>query len=327
MVGGLRTLTDTKASASLVSARGDRSEREADRLADLALRPSPGPSVLEAPRGASASAGPLEPLLASARAAGSSAIPQHARGPLERGFGMDFARVRVHATDRAAAAADALGARAFTHGRDVFFAAGQYAPERPAQRRLLAHELAHTVSARLGDAPIQRQAAGDEPKPAGDPRQSSPAAASGPRGRFCPRRSPASSSLPMLLNLSNLGEGGAGSSFVAHPARRVPRRRPPRADRPGARVGTDGHPPQARPGTPPQRLGDPGVLQTVRLINPVLGFQQTTGAMFGSATLSGRHGIPVGTQGPDGHRRRHPVHPAGGSGASWATARCTPTSS
>ncbi len=42
-------------------------------------------------------------------------------------------------------AARALGARAFTIGRDIFFGAGQYAPETPAGLRLLVHELVHVV--------------------------------------------------------------------------------------------------------------------------------------------------------------------------------------
>ena len=45
----------------------------------------------------------------------------------------------------AARSASDLGARAFTHGRDVFFAQGRYQPGTEAGRRLLAHELTHTI--------------------------------------------------------------------------------------------------------------------------------------------------------------------------------------
>jgi hypothetical protein len=64
---------------------------------------------------------------------------------MESRLGTDLAHVRIHTGARAAAAARALGARAFTLGPDVFFGAGQYAPETTAGLRLLAHELVHVV--------------------------------------------------------------------------------------------------------------------------------------------------------------------------------------
>jgi len=62
-----------------------------------------------------------------------------------QGFGHDFSRVRVHTGDRAAASAEAVHAAAYTVGQNVVFAAGRYAPETPAGRRLLAHELTHVA--------------------------------------------------------------------------------------------------------------------------------------------------------------------------------------
>jgi hypothetical protein len=53
--------------------------------------------------------------------------------------------VRVHTDARAAAAASGLGARAFTLGADLFFAAGEYRPRTRAGLRLLAHELVHVA--------------------------------------------------------------------------------------------------------------------------------------------------------------------------------------
>jgi hypothetical protein len=60
-------------------------------------------------------------------------------------FGHDLNPVRIHADHRAAEASRALNARAYTVGRDIAFGAGQYAPETARGRRLLAHELVHTV--------------------------------------------------------------------------------------------------------------------------------------------------------------------------------------
>jgi len=64
---------------------------------------------------------------------------------METRFGHDFSRVRVHTDARAAQAAAAVGALAYTTGNHIVFAAGQYAPHTRAGRWLLAHELTHVV--------------------------------------------------------------------------------------------------------------------------------------------------------------------------------------
>lgn len=95
------------------------------------------------------------------RAAGSQAkIPDHVqtvtagtgealepglRTLMEAVHGRDFSEVRVHRDGAAAASARRLGARAYTLGNHLVFAAGQYRPQVPAGRRLLAHELTHVV--------------------------------------------------------------------------------------------------------------------------------------------------------------------------------------
>lgn len=67
------------------------------------------------------------------------------RALMEPRFGHDFSSVRVHADAPAAASARSVGALAYTVAREIVFNSGQYAPASPAGRRLLAHELAHTV--------------------------------------------------------------------------------------------------------------------------------------------------------------------------------------
>lgn len=57
----------------------------------------------------------------------------------------DFSRVRVHTGGLAARSAEAVSARAYTVGRDIVFAGGQYHPGSAAGRHLLAHELTHVV--------------------------------------------------------------------------------------------------------------------------------------------------------------------------------------
>jgi hypothetical protein len=67
------------------------------------------------------------------------------RALFEPHLGHDFSRVRVHTDDRADGIAHALHARAFTWGNQIGFRRGEFAPEMPAGRHLLAHELVHVV--------------------------------------------------------------------------------------------------------------------------------------------------------------------------------------
>ena len=103
---------------SVLSHPKDESEREADRIADAVLDAAPG----------------------------------SATGP-----GYDFGQVRVHTDARAAESARALGAEAFTFGRDIVFGAGRYQPSTGAGRHLLAHELAHYVQQRTTGRRVQRK--------------------------------------------------------------------------------------------------------------------------------------------------------------------------
>jgi len=67
------------------------------------------------------------------------------RGFMEAGFGQDFSQVHVHTDSAAAESAEALNARAFTHGHHIVFGQGDYLPGTIEGRRLIAHELAHVV--------------------------------------------------------------------------------------------------------------------------------------------------------------------------------------
>jgi hypothetical protein len=69
---------------------------------------------------------------------------------METRFGEDFSQVQVHSDAQAQSSAAAVNAHAYTVGRDVVFAAGQYAPETVAGRKLLAHELTHVVQQSAG---------------------------------------------------------------------------------------------------------------------------------------------------------------------------------
>jgi hypothetical protein len=72
-------------------------------------------------------------------------LPESSRAFFEPRFRYDFSRVRVHTDARAAESARAVNALAYTVGTNVVFGLGQYAPATLGGRRLLAHELTHTI--------------------------------------------------------------------------------------------------------------------------------------------------------------------------------------
>lgn len=72
------------------------------------------------------------------------------RAFFEPRFGFDFGAVRIHQGHEAAELAKSINARAFTFGRDIVLGESQYHAALPERRRLLAHELAHTVQQNFG---------------------------------------------------------------------------------------------------------------------------------------------------------------------------------
>ncbi|SDJ22521.1 protein of unknown function [Paraburkholderia steynii] len=103
---------------------------------------------------------------------GSPLLPA-TRAFFEPSFGADFSQVRVNTGPRADETARSLGARAFTVGSSISFAAGQFAPTSREGRHLLAHELTHVVQQhpeirRTGTAVQRQQASPGAPPQDGD---------------------------------------------------------------------------------------------------------------------------------------------------------------
>jgi len=94
----------------------------------------------------------------------SRGLPAPVRGRMESAFGADFSGVRLHTDPSAAEMSRTLDARAFTHGRDVYFASGQYDPFSREGGLLLAHELTHVVQ-QTGPGLVRRA----PPKPTAPP--------------------------------------------------------------------------------------------------------------------------------------------------------------
>jgi hypothetical protein len=92
-------------------------------------------------------------------------LDESTRAFFEPRFGYDFSQVRLHVDTPAMQSARAVNALAYTVGRDVVFAAGQYAPHSMSGRRLLAHELTHVVQqgAALPDSSGKQEANAKDP--------------------------------------------------------------------------------------------------------------------------------------------------------------------
>ena len=86
----------------------------------------------------------LESKIQSQRGSGQP-LPESSRNFFGPRMGTDFSSVRVHNSVTADNLNQALNARAFTTGQDIFFRHGEYNPGSSSGKELLAHELTHVV--------------------------------------------------------------------------------------------------------------------------------------------------------------------------------------
>src|SRR5262249_40767763 len=98
---------------------------------------------------------------------GGHPLSSEVRSFMEPRFGADLSTVRIHTDAHAHELASSVNARAFTVGRNVVFRAGYYDPHTDGGRRLLAHELTHTLqqgaTTRLAKSPTSSGGDGDGP--------------------------------------------------------------------------------------------------------------------------------------------------------------------
>ena len=165
---------------------GDKYEREADAVADRVIanekldsspmvqarqdednRLSPAPLVQMTPQQQAdsendfATSERFESRLNTSKWGGQP-LPNTLQQEMGDGIGADFSEVSIHTGDSAVQMSRELGAQAFTHGNDIYFNDGKYQPETIEGKRLLAHELTHTVQQGGVKKKIQRQNEGDK---------------------------------------------------------------------------------------------------------------------------------------------------------------------
>ena len=72
-------------------------------------------------------------------------LPNETRDFMESRFGNDFGNVKIHTGSQAIQLNQELRAQAFTHGENIYFNSGKYEPHSDPGKKLLAHELTHTI--------------------------------------------------------------------------------------------------------------------------------------------------------------------------------------
>ncbi len=72
-----------------------------------------------------------------------SPLPKKTRLQMEKAFGADLSKVKIHTGDDAVKMNKKLRAQAFTNGFDIYFNEGKFNPESTKGQQLLAHELTH----------------------------------------------------------------------------------------------------------------------------------------------------------------------------------------
>jgi Domain of unknown function (DUF4157) len=158
-----------------ISEPGDVYEQEADRVADQVISMSLHSPVGKAPmiQRACATCAAEEESILRKQALGQTVtpatagdgspfgmvgegqpLPKATRAYFEPRFGRDFGDVRIHTDAAANKSAQRFNSLAYTFGRHLVFAHGQFAPGSERGRRLLAHELTHVVQQSVRQRPM-----------------------------------------------------------------------------------------------------------------------------------------------------------------------------
>jgi hypothetical protein len=103
-----------------------------------------------------------------------SPLPSDVRAKMEPQLKADLSSVKVGTSGESAAAAEQLGARAFTVGNEIHFNAGEFAPGTREGDRLIAHELTHAVQGQRAGVQRKEEPSADATQDAGGVEVSQP---------------------------------------------------------------------------------------------------------------------------------------------------------
>ncbi len=135
-----------------IGASNDPLEQEADRVADQVLT-APAhsivsgatPSIQRFTGQSTGDAGTAPASVDRVLSGSGRPLDPALQQDMGRRFGHDFSQVRVHTGGDAGQSARDVNAHAYTVGHNIVFGSGRFAPESQEGRRLIAHELVHTV--------------------------------------------------------------------------------------------------------------------------------------------------------------------------------------
>jgi hypothetical protein len=117
-------------------------------------------------------------------------LPKETRQFMEERLNAPLGNVRIHTSSDAQGMCASLNAKAFTYGRNLYFAAGQFQPKSNSGKTLIAHELVHVMqqASTHGDPGIQRacQVFPDRPAPHNTLCETQAEAAALPNNHACP---------------------------------------------------------------------------------------------------------------------------------------------
>jgi hypothetical protein len=131
-------------------------------------------------------------------------------------LGSDPGDVRIHTDGEADSLSRALGAKAFTTGRDVFFSSGSFDPSTPEGFGLLAHESTHVLQQAAG--PVAGTPTADGALSISDPGDSFERAASSSAARAAPAAETAAAGAMSVQRLAEdelMGDPAAAQSTPA----------------------------------------------------------------------------------------------------------------
>jgi peptidoglycan hydrolase-like protein with peptidoglycan-binding domain len=135
-----------------VSEPGDAYEREADRIAEQVMATTAHvgvgcarPRIQRVSGQSNAKMDATPANVDQTLASSGSPLDPALRQDMEQRFRYDFSKVRVHSDAAAGQSARQVNARAYTVGSDIVFNHGQFNPATILGRKLLAHELVHTI--------------------------------------------------------------------------------------------------------------------------------------------------------------------------------------
>jgi len=141
-------VSDKLSFTSVVSLKAQRKCAPCQEEEEKVQRKEAGPSA--------DALGVAPPVVQQALSSPGRPIDASTRAFFEPRFGFNFGHVRIHDDALAVESASAVQALAYTVGQDVVFGKGEYSPETPTGKSLIAHELAHVVQQRPAAPAKQR---------------------------------------------------------------------------------------------------------------------------------------------------------------------------